>query len=256
MSYILDALKKAEAERKLGSIPNVHTQALPGKTPGGNTASWQQRLPWLLACAMTLIVAALLIWIQPWQNHTQQRVVQAPAPMVAPTPAVPLVNIAPPPAPIAENITPPPQPLHHDTPATAAEKSETKTAKAVASKAPDLPPASTQKPAKKEQTAPEKTKVPPASVEVARVEKKSDTAHAEDNAVGTLQDLPANIQRELPPVVVNGYIYSKNPADSSVLINKKLLREGDQITPDLQLEKMMQKGAILNYKGYRYRISF
>ena len=78
----------------------------------------------------------------------------------------------------------------------------------------------------------------------------------EDNSVGTVRDLPQTIQSELPAIVVNGYIYAKSPAERSVLINQKLLHEGDQIAPQLVLEKMLPKGAILNYKGYRYRIVF
>jgi general secretion pathway protein B len=85
---------------------------------------------------------------------------------------------------------------------------------------------------------------------------QQDAAKLEEEKIGTVQDLPANIQRELPQVSVNGYIYAKNPLDRSVLINKRLLHEGDTIAPDLLLEKMTPKGAILNFKGYRYRISF
>ena len=73
---------------------------------------------------------------------------------------------------------------------------------------------------------------------------------------GTVQDLPAAIQRELPPVTITGYLYARNPADRSAVINKKLLHEGESIAPDLVLDKLTPKGAVLNYKGYRYRISY
>ncbi len=71
-----------------------------------------------------------------------------------------------------------------------------------------------------------------------------------------MQDLPAAIQRELPQVSINGYIYARNPADRSALINKKLLHEGENVAPDLVLEKLTPKDAVLNYKGYRYRVSY
>jgi general secretion pathway protein B len=79
---------------------------------------------------------------------------------------------------------------------------------------------------------------------------------SEDNSIGTVRDLPQNIQAELPAIVVNGYIYAKTPSDRSVLMNQKLLHEGDQVAPGLVLEKMLPKAAILNYRGYRFRVAF
>ncbi|MDB5764669.1 MAG: hypothetical protein JWQ21_3664, partial [Herminiimonas sp.] len=77
-----------------------------------------------------------------------------------------------------------------------------------------------------------------------------------ESRVAMLRELPENIQREIPALTISGYIYAGNPADRSVLINNKLLREGDQVAPGLTLEKMMPKEAILNYRGYRYRVSY
>ena len=81
-------------------------------------------------------------------------------------------------------------------------------------------------------------------------------APSEEVSIGSVRDLPQNIQAELPAIVVNGYIYAKTPSDRSVLMNQKLLHEGDQVAPGLVLEKMLPKGAILSYKGYRYRVAF
>jgi general secretion pathway protein B len=71
-----------------------------------------------------------------------------------------------------------------------------------------------------------------------------------------LRELPEQIQREIPTLAIGGYIYSGNKADRSVLINNRLMRDGDEIAPGLQLEKMMPNGMVLNYKGYRYRITY
>ena len=74
--------------------------------------------------------------------------------------------------------------------------------------------------------------------------------------VVTLRELPEHIQRTIPQLSIGGYIYSDNQADRSVLINKRLLRDGDQVAADLILEKMTPTGIIFNYKGYRYRTSY
>jgi general secretion pathway protein B len=74
--------------------------------------------------------------------------------------------------------------------------------------------------------------------------------------VPTLQELPASVQQSLPALTIGGYIYAERPADRSVIINQKLLREGDQVVPGLILEKMTPKEMQLNYRGQRYRAPY
>ena len=57
-------------------------------------------------------------------------------------------------------------------------------------------------------------------------------------------------------MTIGGYIYSGNQSERSVLINKRLLHEGEEVAPGLVLEKMLPKEAVLSYKGHRYRISY
>jgi general secretion pathway protein B len=71
-----------------------------------------------------------------------------------------------------------------------------------------------------------------------------------------LRELPDNIQREIPPLKVGGYIYSGSKADRTVIINGRLLHEGEEAAPGLILEKMMPNGMVLNYRGYRYRSGY
>jgi general secretion pathway protein B len=73
--------------------------------------------------------------------------------------------------------------------------------------------------------------------------------------IASLQDLPAQIQREIPTLAINGYIYASNPADRSVLINNRLRREGDTLADGFVLEKLLPREMVLNYRGYRYRNS-
>ncbi|MNL87865.1 hypothetical protein D3C87_2172510 [compost metagenome] len=50
-------------------------------------------------------------------------------------------------------------------------------------------------------------------------------------------------------------MYSKNPADRMVLIDKILRKEGDEVAPGLVLEKLLPKAAVFSFRGYRYRVS-
>lgn len=70
------------------------------------------------------------------------------------------------------------------------------------------------------------------------------------------EQLPQNIQAELPTLTIGGSIYSPNAPDRSLIVNGKLFRENQQLTANLSLEQIRQKSAILRYKGYRFEILF
>jgi general secretion pathway protein B len=38
-----------------------------------------------------------------------------------------------------------------------------------------------------------------------------------------------------------------------VIVNDRLLREGDEIAPGVKLEQIVNDSLILNYKGYRFK---
>ncbi|MFL6674575.1 MAG: general secretion pathway protein GspB, partial [Massilia sp.] len=69
-------------------------------------------------------------------------------------------------------------------------------------------------------------------------------------------ELPDAVQREVPKVTFGGYIYSPNPADRLLLIDKTLRHEGEEVAPGLVLEKLMPTAAVMNYRGYRYRVGY
>ena len=81
-------------------------------------------------------------------------------------------------------------------------------------------------------------------------------AAAEEEKLQTLRQLPEPIQRAVPPLVFGGYMYSTNPADRLLLIDKTLRHEGEEVAPGLVLEKLLPKAAVMNYRGYRYRVPF
>lgn len=51
-------------------------------------------------------------------------------------------------------------------------------------------------------------------------------------------------------------MYSPKPADRILIINGQVLHEGDKIAPDLVLQQIRLKGALLSFKGYRYTVAF
>jgi general secretion pathway protein B len=232
MSYILDALKKAEAERTAGASANLHAAppAANRLPQDGHRTLMRTPWPWV---AMTAVAATLAAysWLRSGPAATSTAAPQAQVPATAPVPASPVASppvtakqqaaaiapSAPPPAPaVAEEEAAPPKARSAKPPAKPAEKkhapAETKAAEPVA----PLPP--------------------------------------------PLRELPDNIQREIqreiPPLKVGGYIYSASKADRTVIINGRLLHEGEEAAPGLILEKMMPNGMVLNYRGYRYRSGY
>jgi general secretion pathway protein B len=263
MSYILDALKKAESERKLGSVPDMHAQSYAGASDGeaplrGRVLAWG-------TLAALLIAAMVLAWWMPWRTNQQLE-------LVASLPRTEAGSQQ-----SRSGSIDQPQPSGTSDAAPAADASAPASADASDAPPPGAEPArpkavSRPKPAPK---APPKSSVSenatPAKVKgnesprVAAAPRSAETRNkavpravtpAAESRLPALRELPEHIQREIPAMAVGGYIYSNVPSERSVLINNRLLHEGSEITPGLVLEKMLPREAVLNYKGYRYRISY
>ena len=229
MSYILEALKKSQAERQLGELPSIHAPQVQ-LHDGAASASARRTPVWLALGGVAVAVAAALLLWQPWQADAAAPAVAAVVPAVlAQAVPAPLPVAAPPaavaPAPVAAFVPPAATaaPVHHARPV--AEPKQETPGQAVS------PPVAAPAPA-----------VPP-------------TPAAEESVPG-MRDLPEPIQRQIPAIAIGGYIYSKNPADRLLLIDKVLRHEGEELAPGLVLEKLQPKAAIFSFKGYRYRVPY
>ena len=218
MSYILEALKKAQAERQLGSAPTIH--ALPIQAAAAPHAA-AGRTPWLIAgaCVALLVAGAAVMW---WRTPAQ------PAPAVLAVQPV----VAPPPVVVAAAPAPVPVPVPVARPAPVAQPLPPKAAPAPApAPAPVAPPK------------------PPVPVAAA-------PAPAPEEQLPFMNQLPEPQRSEVPKVTFGGYMYSKNPADRLLLIDKVLRHEGEEVAPGLILEQLQPKAAVMNYRGTRYRVAY
>jgi general secretion pathway protein B len=218
MSYILEALKKAQAERQLGATPTIHAPTL--HSVAEQPAGKGMNKPVMLALlAMGVVIAGLLalVWSKSQQTPPPAPQQAAPAQTAAPAPA---------PAPVTPTAAP-------EIAIVAVPEQPVATAKA-SPKRPEL------------KVVPQPEQQPQPARAVASQEEVSQT----------MRDLPEPIQRAIPQIAVGGYIYSKNPADRLLLIDKVLRHEGEEVAPGLTLEKLLPKSAVFNYKGYRYRVPY
>lgn len=226
MSYILDALKRADAERERGAAPGLHTHhQVPTGSPGTPGAV---RNRWLaLAAGLGLVLLALFYRVlsapdQAPAAPVAPTAIAAPdttalaAPVIAAVPPVTITPMAPAPAAVAE--APKAQPLP--------------------------PPDSSVKPAKVAIPA----TAAPAAAPV------SQAAPAAPATVPLLSELPQDLRSQIPKITITGSVYSDSPAQRLLLINNLVLSQGNQVGPDLTLEEIQPRSSVFSFKGTRFRV--
>ncbi len=79
MSYILEAIKKADQKRKLGSVPDVHTiHEMPP------VAARKLFWPYIVAAGLFINVAFITWWLHPWEAPAVEKTVTAVVPPKTP----------------------------------------------------------------------------------------------------------------------------------------------------------------------------
>lgn len=217
MSYILDALRRADAERQQGAVPGLHAAPTPGAAPAARGA-WRW---WVVAVfAGGLGLAAALAWF--WR---------APAPpAVAPQPSA---------MPAVPATVPMPMPMPMPVPAPAPASASAPGLPVVVSAAPSPPLPEATRPAPPEA---------PASAAAARPLPPSLPLNL------PLSSLPPEERRQLPPLVAGGSVWSDSAASRFVILDGQVLREGDAVAPGLVLERIERKAAVLRWKNQRVEL--
>ena len=243
MSYILDALQRADAERERGHVPGLNSQIVPpaGRHRRAPARLWQ---PWhTVAVVAVLLALAGLAW---WLTAGEEPTVAAPAVEAPVTPAAaPPVTAAPDAAATAraDAVREPVQPILAP-PRPEPPRSSAPTATAAA-------------PAPAPAVAP--TPPPAGSTAVAAAPPAASAPAAPEAAAGPVRsfaELSPEARAQLPAVSVSGSTYSKNPALRMLIVNGKVVQEGQEIAPGLKLETIGQRSAVLNHQGLRYSIGY
>jgi len=252
MSYILDALKRAESERSRGEIPGLHAQPMArvAVDPEEHSSVWKT----LVLVVIAVVVLGALAWW--WLSGDQ------PAPAAVPTQAPPLAaSPSTSPAPVS-----PPAQVNAPVPVVAA-------VEPVASAAPKTAPRRNPPPAIKSAATPAHNAAPvsPASTPAPRSQMPADNSSAmrlpgtsapvasgstPEPRVLAMSELPADVISSLPALVVSGASYSDQPASRMVIINGALYHEGDRLTSELTLQRIALRSAVLSFRGYRFSINY
>lgn len=254
MSLILDALRRADAERQRGGVPGLHAQTgitLP--THGGTGPQAASRQHWLLLGAVgALLLAglAVLAWLR---IGTLAPVPAAALPVAVPAAVLVATPAAAPVAATAASAPPQPGVL-------------------AATPAPALPqPAGM--PPQPAGMPPQPAGVPPrpaaaphgpaptallprpvAAPALPRTPAAQQVAAAAAQRLPTLADLPEALRRELPAMTLGGSMYAEQPALRMVIINGQVVHEGDRLAPELLVQQIRPKSVVLNLRGQAFEL--
>ena len=221
MSYILEALRKAERERNVGQVPDLTAVcALP---PPSKKPVW----PWLLLVGALGINAAVLAWV--FIPHEQQ-----PAPALTAAPKeVPEVAVKP----------PPPVKIAKQEPPSVPESPRTRRAGTVGTEPLANPSLATRTP------LPE----PPSTEEQRPMPDKVPAATPKRSATPPDSPLPPNYVA--PELSMDVHVYSEQPNQRFVLINARRYREGERLKEGPVVEAITREGALLRYGEQRFMLT-
>ena len=260
MSYILDALKKAESERERGAVPGLNS------TQANQTTYIQygsdQRPWWLVALVLGLLLALVAaVWL--WRQAGVGPATAPATPIVAPAvpSATPAIPIAAPASPTVASVpvsnpAPTPAPVVSKVDKIVPLEAAASTVAHVQAKV--TPPSTGQPPAAaKAPVASAAAPVPAAVAPVAPVSKPAPVSTPIRSALGgvpMLSELPEPMRRQIPALNISGAVYSDAPPEWTLIINDQLMGKGSLVAPDVRLEEITGSSAVFNFRGQRFRI--
>lgn len=241
MSYILDALKRADAERERGAVPGLHSQTA-GAIPAPAHAPADGRRPWRAALGLgALLLLAALAW---WFSRPAT---PPPAQVLATAPSSPATSVSAP-SPLPAPAVPAPAQ------ASAPTAHLPGAGPAPVAPAPILRPQTPVVAAAPAQDPPSRVTVaPPAALSAPAKAREDETV---DAGVRRFADLSPEQRAQLPQLSVNGASYSANPAHRMLIVNGSVVQEGQEIAPGLVLERIGPHLAVLRHAGLRYSIAY
>jgi general secretion pathway protein B len=265
MSYILDALRRADSERERGAVPSLNAQPEPLLPEDEAAPPRAGRWTWAAAALGVIVVlGGALAWALTRPEAGAPTTAQAPLQRSALPPAGPPLA-SPAAAPSASAPTLPPLPPEAYAPPPVAARPAARPPLGVPAGEAALAPAPTTAPAMAPTAA--VTGAPggaagrggatgAAGARRPAASAPGDALTAEPPRIYAQHELPEEVRRAIPALVVNGSVYSKNPADRFLIINGQIVHEKGVVAPDVVLEQIRQRAAVLNSKGFRFEITY
>lgn len=250
MSYILDALQRAEAQRARGTVPGLHAQPLPGVNHTSTTVTSRQRVLWMGLVIVVLMGAGWGFWA--WRTSTGETAQATPPVSTVAAPVIPSAEL-PVRAPVVVlQVVPRDQPQAVAPPATKAVVQEPplpRQDRVVSTRAAPQP------------VAPSKPETPAANYPPGTPVPQPPVASlappaAQASPVPKLADLPESLRRQIPAVQITGSVYSDNPSQRLLLVNNQVLPQGSTVAAELILEEIRVRSAVFSFRGTRFQMGY
>ncbi len=265
MSLILDALKRAERERRADPMPGLD---VPGISPPRRRRLWLRIVLGILLALVALLVLAVAVRLVRGKRAPQPPAAMrllppkptAQAPMQAPSPQTGNLVASPAPAPnprpsvipgtesvssLDELSEPEPPP-----PAVVLPASPTKpqaytvqpgAAPAAAAPAPAGP--ALEQDAAQDQAAPKPDVAAPAG------EREIPQALTQPAPLRKLREMPPEFRADFPPLNVQVHNYERELAKRFVIVNDRRYHEGETLAEGPHLTEIVKEGMVLEFRG-------
>ena len=222
MSYILDALRKADRDRNLGEVPGIETAHW-----GARRHAHLPRWVWIVA-GLLLVNGLFLLFLlerdSPLRTadiEEQQADVAAESPLAVPVPPEPVALARP------ENLRPRVKPRPVPAPA----------------------------PAVRQARQPQVTMAEPASQPVpASPPSRPKPVSQDEYDVPEWRDMSLEFRSGLSMPRIDVHVYSEDPDRRFIMADLKKYREGETLANGAVLEKIYPGSIQLNYQGTRFRM--
>lgn len=220
MSYILDALRKSETERRQGKVPDLGHQVQlihgAGRKKGIAAGVW---------IALALLVNAGVLAVVFW-------------PRAVPT----SVDLEPSQTSVAGSV----QRESDDAPSSSAVVEKEKI---------DPPAPVTDAPVESEPAAVAEAEKPTIIVPSVSREKTQEVLSESPNSdrVPHLIELPLSFQKSVPDLTFNSHIYASDPQARRVMINGQYLKPGDSFD-GITVDRITEDGVVLRKQGQQFRV--
>jgi general secretion pathway protein B len=227
MSYILEALKKADQERTLGSVPDLETPHW-----GARRAARNYRWLWVVGALLLLNGVLLAFLLGRGTDDDEPRAIAPAVSSSEPQPVLPVVPVTPIPGAGTTIVTRPRtviQPIQ----------------------APVQPPRVTQA------TEPlQAGTTPPAIPAVApqRAAVPQPAARPPRQGVQLWSDLPLEFRSSFSLPHIDVHVYADQPARRFILVDLQKYREGDTLESGAVIEGILPHGLQLYYQGTRFEV--
>lgn len=222
MSYILDALRKSETERRQGKVPDLGQQVQlihRAKKRRGSPVVW---------VALALLVNAGVMAVVFWPERANDLPVEPRAQTTVPEPA--LVRPA------------KPEPETKQAPETEPELAPQPEPELA--RKPIIEPAR-ERPTIITPSLPQERQAP--------MLRQSEPRVGAGKRVPHLVELPLSFQKSIPDLMFNSHIYSTDPYASRVMINGQYLRQGESFS-GITVDEVTQDGVVLSKQGRTFRV--